>query len=931
METVADWYEKPDRLFVETRVFRECKKILDDRHWVTILGKPGDGKSMMAAHLMSQYRREGFEPVFITSVQDCKNLLSCGQVKQFVVIDDIFGSTCLDRLKLNEWVSYIGIMEKSIEKGKGKLLVVCTSRKHIFEDAKSSLSKFRSFAVHTLLDLTSHAWKLTIEEKEEIFDKHAIEHNIDGYSAQDVARLDPPHGYPHCVVMFCTNIFLRETGLDFFKNPTECIQEEIHSFRKNDRVKYLVLLLGLMYNTGLDVPSIEKLFYEPTEVTTKLFKAAGVPLDTALPDICSALESLENIYFDKDLNGRFHFTHESFSENVASVFMAVNPVLAIETVEFRFLFTKLKSGKSILSLERGIKHVCVSVHEDYMEPLIRRITMELIKSNPFYVIMCDIWGDQKFVNEWVNHVNDMDVNAINALFHPERIISGNLFLEFVNLNKEIVVKTILHNDILCDKLNLTDFLQQCLEVACARNCSTELIKTIISYANASSKKLLGSELLMDALDNSNLVRANHLLEYTDIDYQYVDNFERGFLHKLVRTQVKREDEDVFEKVLKTLLDFGHNINAQDCLGESPFDFCMNKFYTMSIYDENEQASFIYHCLVRNGCKSLDPESLYTRSCFFQAFHKLQINHNYATTLTECVLNEQYSSLLPVIRKDPELEWALISALEYTSKHMKNFVSCATWATFLQRMLDDICKGKTNHAKLVKTLTTSLPGDYDHKLDGSTAFLNTIRALNTEHATVLVQTTTYNPEDLFDSVGGECVLLDHLYHVDLTRFHDDRDLKRQYFYSLVLKWNISLCTKFKFLKKHFWNIVYQLQYLGSMVHVDTKGDLLSQFRLLLECLISCTDDRYSQIPITKKEMCKCIDIIENLHYGLRKADMAADQLVQRNQFYRELVVPDLRDTTGTNKHLSLLDMINDFRNGLEKCEVLLNVLHANRSE
>ena len=843
METVADWYEKPDRLFVETRAFRECKEILDDRHWVTILGKPGDGKSMMAAHLVSQYRRKGFEPVFITSVQDCKNLLSCGQVKQFVVIDDIFGSTCLDRLKLNEWVSYICIIEKIIEKGQGKLLVVCTSRKHIFEDAKSSLSKFRSFTVHTLLDLTSHAWKLTIEEKEEIFDKHAREHNIDGYSAQDVARLDPPHGYPHCVVMFCTNIFLRKTGLDFFKNPTECIQEEIHSFRKNDRVKYLVLLLGLVYNTGLDVPSIEKLCYEPTEVTTKLFKAAGVPLDTALPDICSALESLENIYFDKDLNGRFHFTHESFSENVASVFLAVNPVLAIETVEFRFLFTKLKPGKSILSLERSAKHVRVSVHEDHMEPLTRRITMELTKSNPFYVIMCDIWRDQNFVYDWVKYVNDMDVNAIHKLFRPDKNISRNLLLEFIHLNKENVVKTILHNDILCDKLNLTDFLQQCLEVACARNCSHELVKTIISYSNATSKKLLGSELLMDALDKSNLVHANLLLEYTSINRQYVDNFEQGFLHKLVRAHLKRVDEDIFEKILKTLLEFGHNINAQDCLGESPFDFCTNKFQRMLVYDENEEVSFIYHCLVRNGCKPLDQASLYIRSCFFQAFHKLHINHNYAKTLTECVLNEHYGSLL----EDPELEGALIFALEYTSKQLKNFATCATCATWAK-------------------------------------------------------------------------LLDLLYHVDLTRFHDDRDLKRQYFYSLVLRWDISLCSKFKFLVKRFRNIVFQLRHLGSMVHVDTKGDLLSQFKLLLECLISCTDDRYSQIPITEEEIRECIVLIENLHDYLGAANMAAYQLV-----------PDLRDTTGTNKHLSFLDMINEFRNGLEKCKVLLNVLQTNRSE
>ena len=60
METVANWYENPDKFYVETHAFRQCKEILNDKHWVTILGYPGDGKSMMAAHLMSQYRNRGF-------------------------------------------------------------------------------------------------------------------------------------------------------------------------------------------------------------------------------------------------------------------------------------------------------------------------------------------------------------------------------------------------------------------------------------------------------------------------------------------------------------------------------------------------------------------------------------------------------------------------------------------------------------------------------------------------------------------------------------------------------------------------------------------------------------------------------------------------------------------------------------------------------
>ena len=719
MEIVADWYEKPNKLYVETNAFRESKNILENQYWVTIIGKPGDGKSMMAAHLMSQYRHKGFEPVFITSVQDWKNLITGGKPKQFVVIDDMFGTTCLDRVKLKEWEAYLGIMEKLVSKRKGNLLVVSTSRKYIFEDAKTSLAKFELFRNFKLLDLTSDSWKLTIKEKEEIFEKYAVKYKIEDYSRQDVGQLDTPHGYPHCVAMFCTNIFFRKAGLTFFKNPAQCIQKEVHNFRVNDRIKYLVLLLGL--KTELKVHAIETLCYEPTETTKHLFKAAGVSVDTALPDICIALDSLTNTYLRKGIDGCFYFTHESLLENVAAVFMSVNPILAIKTVDFRLLFMKRYTGTSVLSFNEHTSDHSVSAHEEVLKQMIRRITTELFQRHVFHVIMCDVWNDQKFVNHWVKYVSTMKADKLVELFCPKTNVFGNLFTTFIQLNKGYVVKTVLDNRILCGKLALLHLLQECLEVGCSENCSSDLVKAIVTHPVASPKKLNGSKLLMEALEKSNFICAKLLIENTVIDQKYVDNFERGYLHRLVRTQVKLKDIDIFETILKALLNLCDDINTKDCLGESPMDFCINNVGKMLTAYKKGSTYFICACLARNDFKPLNKISTYLHSyisqriqsrstsdsqtvesiikdvfidfpdiledTFYYPYAAVAFMDHHHVELFEALNLYTFQSLSNEIIMHQRLEHVFILSLIHKSVHMK---SSSSWAKFLQRGLERVC-------------------------------------------------------------------------------------------------------------------------------------------------------------------------------------------------------------------------------------------------
>ena len=58
MEKMIESFEKKDRLYVETRAFRELVDVIQDRHMPVITGLPGDGKTTMAYHLSLKYHKK---------------------------------------------------------------------------------------------------------------------------------------------------------------------------------------------------------------------------------------------------------------------------------------------------------------------------------------------------------------------------------------------------------------------------------------------------------------------------------------------------------------------------------------------------------------------------------------------------------------------------------------------------------------------------------------------------------------------------------------------------------------------------------------------------------------------------------------------------------------------------------------------------------
>ena len=323
MYVLTSSYEKKDGLFVETKAYRELKTIVEDDYWATILGKPGDGISATGMHLLLHYRKKGYQPLIVSSVRQWESMVSHrpGE-KQFVLIDNIFGWIYLDNKKVREWLPEFEKMEIIVAERQGDILVVCTSRKHIFTDVGSNLWKCSLIRSSTIVDMTDKEYKLSSDEKSDILRKYANRFTIkiDETMVNQIKVIDSPHGFPHCVEQFCKNVFLRKRGISYFDNPEELLQKELRNIRDNDSMKFLVLLLVLLKENRLHQGHFVEMIDHPDEEEQKLFKFTGISLSTAYAGIMKAVDALTNTYLKQTTDGYYTFTHESLSQNVSKVY-----------------------------------------------------------------------------------------------------------------------------------------------------------------------------------------------------------------------------------------------------------------------------------------------------------------------------------------------------------------------------------------------------------------------------------------------------------------------------------------------------------------------------------------------------------------------------------------------------------------------------------
>ena len=404
MQTCLKSAKEKDSLYVETRAFDELLQIVGDRQWAIITGVPGDGKFAMAAHLSLWYNERGYQHLELHFAKDWKDWVdgTSGKnkgKKQFVLIDDIFGRMSVDERKVSEWLSIFDLMQRIVKQRDGDLVVVCTCRKYVYMDVKSKLTKFPAFQESSIVDMTLDSFTLTSNEKTEIWKNYARKYKVitDMPECVNQDTIQSPHGFPHCVELFATNLVLQKKGVSFFENPMKYICEEIDNFIENDRVKYYALLFVLFHNNKLPKNFFEQISPRSDD-TSRICAAAGLSTIPTKVDLKRAFRGLKNTYIT-EMDGCYSFSHDSIRENLAYMFIKENPVYAIEDLDFSYLTDHTR----IQGHEKEKKTVYL-LPAEYKDQLIIRMVKEIRNGNIVTVCAHQAWTDASFIGQFLQSV-----------------------------------------------------------------------------------------------------------------------------------------------------------------------------------------------------------------------------------------------------------------------------------------------------------------------------------------------------------------------------------------------------------------------------------------------------------------------------------------------------------------------------------------------
>ena len=103
------------KCFVPTEAYRKSARALSTRGFVILLGEPGSGKSVIAKLLaLSAADEWELQPIKLHKPDDLERLFNPDDPGQFLWIDDAFGATQFDPIRVQEWNQRLSSLKSSI-------------------------------------------------------------------------------------------------------------------------------------------------------------------------------------------------------------------------------------------------------------------------------------------------------------------------------------------------------------------------------------------------------------------------------------------------------------------------------------------------------------------------------------------------------------------------------------------------------------------------------------------------------------------------------------------------------------------------------------------------------------------------------------------------------------------------------------------------
>ncbi|XP_048253972.1 serine/threonine-protein phosphatase 6 regulatory ankyrin repeat subunit A-like [Haliotis rufescens] len=400
---------------VETEALQKVTEKLDrGATWVTIKGRPGEGKSTIAYMTLKDQHTQGRQVYQVVSPEEFNEVITAS-TNPVIMLDDIFGDLEFDVAEWAKWrpslrpivdmkdpdkTTQEDSMDKSTKSkkertkdeqtmlkrtapNKGKTIIILVGRDYVLKSSLADLGRMADYisSPQYVVEVSSQR---DSNERRKIWHVHAKTKNID-FDESTVSRIcqsDCPHGFPHVCKMFVTSCEKDQTQLpvdNFFQAPLAFLQQTLNKFLK-DEIK--VSLFKAMIKRDGKISGQE---FEEED-------AHGYKYITAADDLVGS-------YLKKE-DDTYMFDHPSIYDSVALILSTKQTKFVIDFCSLSFIHQRLHLKASARPGENvpGETGLVANISWNYAEHLARRFATEISRSNFLHVLSHQACCNSNFID-----------------------------------------------------------------------------------------------------------------------------------------------------------------------------------------------------------------------------------------------------------------------------------------------------------------------------------------------------------------------------------------------------------------------------------------------------------------------------------------------------------------------------------------------------
>ncbi|CAC5412666.1 unnamed protein product [Mytilus coruscus] len=568
-DTLKDWKENDDKMFINTRAAKYVLKCIKENSCVTITASSGVGKTATLRHVALQMVKEEFDVLPVTDPADIVRFCNPNK-KALFVVDDLCGNFSLDQSDIKSWEPIMEDVKQNLDKKQTKILAAC--RLQVYQDGKfDTLSVFKTCVCNML----SGNICLSKTEKKTIANLYLNEKASEIIDFSDLYDC-----FPLLCKLYPNNPELVIT--DFFQNPFSIYEAEIDNFlKKGHHGKYCALALCVIFNNKLkDDMLTEEVNEETRTIIESTCVACRLDRGTSRFVLQDELDSLTYTFIKKKQN-MYKIIHDKIFDFLAKIYGQ------------KIICCLIKNADSSLIKERFLLE-----SKDDMDQFITIIPQ---KYHQMYIQrMIDDWSNGKvqdvfsninmkipqFTQKFLSYLNTLDISyqrQLASICDDNKVDDGNdnddnddydvcdtALLHCCFIGVYSLVKWCCNHNVnvnRCTHNNLSPIM-----IACEHGL-TEIVKMLVDRgADYNRCDSLEESPVMKACEHGHTVIVKMLVDRR-ADYNKCDRCDRGANYnkcdRYGQSALMKACEHGHTEIVKMLLDRGADYNKCDRCGQSP--------------------------------------------------------------------------------------------------------------------------------------------------------------------------------------------------------------------------------------------------------------------------------------------------------------------------------------------------------------------------